>query len=511
MCTDPRHIRLKSVSDWDYRHGYQSPKEVDVPCGKCAECMKTKQNAFASRIYEEVKHLSTMFFVTLTYSPEYEPWAVSLFTKDEDTGELVRITDPQPIFTPAVLDDLRERSKSPLYKKGEISPCRIFEHEIHLQEGQTFNGFVAHERPQPLYIESQKFFEGKRQYKKPKTVVHRQSWYDKQSLNRKRSLEGLTKLSRLDQYMAENHFTVANYDPRKSDGVFRPIGIAHLLARYTPTLYFRDVSLTIKKWRSGFQYQTGHKLPDFRYCCVGEYGKKNSQRPHYHLLLFGKGLTREHVEDFLSYWNYGRTDLVEVGHLNKDNTDAFALTSRYVSKYVTKGSFATDAVKEGLTLYMKNCCSHKLGQVLPQHVVDSYLCKDLFEYDQEKAEDLPKEVLEVLLPEIVKRSRYTIRFGKDWELTFALPVAFKKQIFNYRVDKVNRVGCFSPLYYMVQDFIRSRNKESGDKQFAEFLASWRGDLSDACLAFDNLSKKTLAAREASARSYFKRLYSKGKS
>lgn len=44
-----------------------------VPCGKCNECIKAKQNEFATRVMEEAKNCKNMYFITLTYSSEAVP------------------------------------------------------------------------------------------------------------------------------------------------------------------------------------------------------------------------------------------------------------------------------------------------------------------------------------------------------------------------------------------------------------------------------------------------------
>lgn len=54
-----------------------------VPCGKCAECVKDKQNEFVIRSIEEQRKRGSMWFVTLTYSKDNVPVVF-----DED-GEIV--------------------------------------------------------------------------------------------------------------------------------------------------------------------------------------------------------------------------------------------------------------------------------------------------------------------------------------------------------------------------------------------------------------------------------------
>lgn len=43
---------------------------IDIPCGKCAACLKNKQNDWISRLRIELKYAVTAYFVTLTYDNE---------------------------------------------------------------------------------------------------------------------------------------------------------------------------------------------------------------------------------------------------------------------------------------------------------------------------------------------------------------------------------------------------------------------------------------------------------
>lgn len=65
MCTSPISIKYNSIE------GNHSKL---VPCGKCFECLKTKQNDYFVRIYEELTHCSKACFITLTYAPKNVPY-----------------------------------------------------------------------------------------------------------------------------------------------------------------------------------------------------------------------------------------------------------------------------------------------------------------------------------------------------------------------------------------------------------------------------------------------------
>lgn len=65
MCTSPLFIRS---------YGIDGTKTMLIPCGKCAECLKQKQNDYMVRIYEELMQVNKACFVTLTYSNSNVPF-----------------------------------------------------------------------------------------------------------------------------------------------------------------------------------------------------------------------------------------------------------------------------------------------------------------------------------------------------------------------------------------------------------------------------------------------------
>lgn len=64
-----------------------SANGVQVPCGKCIECLRKRQNDYAIRIAEEAKLKGSFHFVTLTYSENKVPFAVRPFIVDVNSGE----------------------------------------------------------------------------------------------------------------------------------------------------------------------------------------------------------------------------------------------------------------------------------------------------------------------------------------------------------------------------------------------------------------------------------------
>lgn len=65
MCVSPISVKVRSID---------GNRSMLVPCGKCPECLKTRQNDYLVRIYEELKQVSKSCFVTLTYRPDKVPY-----------------------------------------------------------------------------------------------------------------------------------------------------------------------------------------------------------------------------------------------------------------------------------------------------------------------------------------------------------------------------------------------------------------------------------------------------
>lgn len=460
MCTNPQFIRLKSVGYWDYRHGVQSPREVTVPCGKCDECLKRKQNSIAARIFEEAKHVPYIYFVTLTYAPEYEPWAATLCSPDLNTGALVPVSKPIPQFGVPEIKYYQELSKTFLYSSKQ-SAYRVFYKEIPLPEFE-------------LDSENSKI-----------TLVPSYRETDRKTRRKDEKMSYSFRLGELDS----------------------------LFISYTPTLYFHDVQNTLKRWRIGYQRKNKMKLPDFKYVFFGEYGTEFTRRPHYHGLFIGKDLTKELVKDFMSYWTYGSVkDLKVVPQLNKDGTNAHGLLSKYVSKYVGKGSFDHEPLNLGLTLNQRGAISKKLGQCLPQQVIDYVTCQELKKFNPRFAEsELSDEDKKVIIPEVANRLKFFIQLGPNWRpIQFAMPQAFYKQIFHCR-RLLTGEYIYDELYYLVKDFIRNRNSENDYREFRQFCANFPlGKGAEACDAYHDLQKARLQDRAQAARANRKRIYQKRK-
>lgn len=400
MCLNPIEIRLPSVNSYRWLRGERSPRYIIAPCGRCLECLQARQNDLASRIYQESKTKSRMYFVTFTYAPEYEPLAGSVWRYDEDAEEarFYRVSEPVLLSTDNGLNIAARKYFSTLsIPKSGVT--RIYE--------------------SPL----------------PKDKL---SYFD-------------------DSFLSDFYNINSDLD---------------LYLRVTPSLNIRDLRLAIKRWRVNYERNFGEKLPEFSYAAVGEFGTKRTRRPHYHLVLLSNELEKWQVSELTKEWIIGRTRIDVVPHYNSNGSDAFAAISRYIGKYISKGPFDVDSAKMGLVKGSRLCCSKHFGQTLTQREIDYFLCKDLKKYDQNLAfEQLSKEDLNLILPEIIRRLKYRIVTKKGRVLLFSMPQSLKKQIFNYHVSKTTHEASYSSLYYLVQDFVRSKYSEDCEREFIQFCAS----------------------------------------
>ena len=60
MCTRPFTIRVPCNPYEEHMLGYRSMKEVQVPCGKCPECLIERQKDISVRAYREAYNYGTI-------------------------------------------------------------------------------------------------------------------------------------------------------------------------------------------------------------------------------------------------------------------------------------------------------------------------------------------------------------------------------------------------------------------------------------------------------------------
>ena len=403
MCTRPLTIRLPP-NPYERSIGITTPKVMQVPCGKCPECLAKRQKDISIRAYREALKFGSCYFLTLTYSPEHVPFAETLYSIDTTTGD-VNVDKSSRICQSDMLDFLRKDYKG---KQG------LYVHEHHIAT------------------------------------------------------------------LEDTDFTVV----------------------YTPTLNYTDVRLKIKNFRVKWQREFGEKLPKFSYICVGEYGSKNSIRPHYHILVFG--LSYSQVLYFKNMWDYGFSLLETVNFRNSDGSDGLAKVASYIGKYAAKGSFVPRTVRERLTVPCRLSASRGLGLDSLQKIKDYVCCFDIYgKYDINNY-NFTEEKKSQLFQNVIDRLFYNFN-----GYNCALPNSICKKIFDYK--SVDGVSCWSRLFYEVMAFKRGKYQEICDREFREFIDKHSDiPLSEACTLFENIRSADLQIRERSERERLSKFYSKSK-
>jgi hypothetical protein len=92
-----------------------------------------------------------------------------------------------------------------------------------------------------------------------------------------------------------------------------------------PTLNKRDFQLFMKRLRKRYSTSTGIKI---KYYAAGEYGE-NTQRPHYHAIMFNIPQKALNADILAKYWSHGHVHIAPVNEA----------TIRYTLKYLHKGKY----------------------------------------------------------------------------------------------------------------------------------------------------------------------------
>lgn len=440
MCTNPRTLRLRPTENgslaWRYGVGYQRNNEVVVPCGKCAECLKKRQNDIMCRCYAQGKEAKSMHFITMTYKEEELPIAQTIYKVDKETGEITRISDPE------LLPDEKVDYPRYLVTHCEVSP-RIVD--------------------VPCYLDSEK----QPQTKIPGSIA-----------------------SLLEDLSDEAYFV-----------------------RFTASLNSRDPRLAIKRFRTTWGRSHPDDPLDFKYYLCGEYGQKNTRRPHYHMLTFG--LTDDQVNALAAEWHYGDILVEKCNETNNDGSNGYANVSRYVGKYSAKGMFNNPAYLSGCVPRSRCSASRGFGvDTLSDEAIKRYLALDVYDYDPndvlalKRDPRLPK-ILETIKSRMVYNIDYT-NYQKDKErkiVPFPLPKSFQRKIFNY--SRKYGYDSYSAIRYFYTDFVRDSASEHSVEEFKEFCSDYSSeDYSLACIEYEKCKKIELQNREQAAKASHIQFYQK---
>lgn len=192
----------------------------------------------------------------------------------------------------------------------------------------------------------------------------------------------------------------------------------------------------VKRGRDNYRSHYG-KSPSLRYFGCLEYGPRWA-RPHVHIIIFGVSW-----EDWLTYWSnvwkkeYGFTKPKFIKRGAKNSVRSRQCISRYISKYVNKGSFEVATVKAGLQPKAWKIVSHGIGEeYVNSHRFDWLRTRDNFVYSHQFAYSEYKSI----------RPRLNLHSLK-WELhaykvRLSLPHSLSIPGFHLSHDELNSVTCY---------------------------------------------------------------------
>lgn len=106
-----------------------------VPCGKCVECKKDRQNETAILCVREAEKRGTFEFVTLTYNNDTIPMYYVVGDVDEDSGELIYAGEPTRIPDP----NLESEWRTSYFEAHD----NCFESDVHYMEDEDVNFVVT--------------------------------------------------------------------------------------------------------------------------------------------------------------------------------------------------------------------------------------------------------------------------------------------------------------------------------------------------------------------------------
>lgn len=409
------------------------------------------------RAYREAENARSVHFITFTYTEDDVPVAMSLYRVDTDTGQMVRISDPQ----------ILERSDSTY----EVSRGNIVSQKL----GPRVWSFPVYRAGEPI------------------------------DENKLREL-----------FSDKAHVDAWNMLHKQRTAI--PDG--EYIAYFTTALCPRDVRLAIKRFRTDYKrnHKDSPIAEDFRYLLVGEYGMHNTMRPHYHMLCYN--LTDAQAQSLADQWPYGDVQVKAVTKTNKDGSNGFQLVARYLGKYSAKGSFNSPAYLAGFVPRTRMCASRGFGTSgISQEMKDYILAKDIATYDEwnlREIQDHPRKYdiirtirsrLKYSIPILVKNPTTGVKQLKVCE--YAMPLSLVRKIFDYSYK--NGYASWNSIYYLVKDVIRDEIADLSHREFKEFIDQHgTEDLSLACAAFDRYKKDDLLAREAARRQNHINFYNNSK-
>lgn len=175
-------------------------------------------------------------------------------------------------------------------------------------------------------------------------------------------------------------------------------------------------------------------------------------------------------------WNLGRTQFKCVRPFNEDGSNAYALVSRYISKYMTKGRFECDSVKDRCAEKPRICQSRGIGSDIIEKIKDYVYAFSIYgKYDPDtlvldNGTPLSDSQIATLVTEIPNRLSYS----PDGKYRYPLPRIFVDKLFKEKIydSKEDRTIVRSyKIWSLVLAHIRDEYDALYQRELREFCAS----------------------------------------
>lgn len=489
MCTRPI-IKTIPNSLGQRLLGISSPLTIQLPCGKCAECLGKKRNSVVARCYNEALKRGKVAFVTLTYNNENLPITESLWRCHRETGEFDLYGDCQ--YVPNEYDDIiRKRLLSQYDYVKSWKMRNILERHQFSDYDKDYEYYIS-------YSFSHRYDDVKRLIKRCRLLYNQ---INKCQLD----FSYIIVPEFGEKYSRRPHYHCLFFGaPSDFVWFFHNSWFKGLCRLSKPARYIYAESQYSISFHGTFNYMY----------------TQDAESVFHRPVLDCRGRFVPAFYTLNPAFGFAYTEFVERVN-DSDKSDGYAKIAAYLGKYVGKGIFEDSLVRDGFIELPRISVSHHFGE-LPQHLVDWHLAKDKFNYNPDNLYGLSKQTIKEIAETIAGRWFHEI---PGYSKPIGLPTQFKNQIFNRRIAKtreelpavLNYVqknfsdwpdsgkAYFSQIYYVVADFIQHKFVQDNQKKFEQFIRNYHTkDICSAVSAFESYQQARLQFREKVANARYKK-------
>ena len=255
----------------------------------------------------------------------------------------------------------------------------------------------------------------------------------------------------------------------------------------------------LKKWKKRVKIRYERKFKkklELKYIICGEYGPR-THRPHYHGMFFG--LDKDAARMLEDDWNKncGFTCFKYIPTFSVDGSNQVEKVAKYCSKYCVKvNELEDESVINQLVQKPRKVTSQGLGVPSAKKMMQLQryqLCKDLFDYDENKPQDTLTNSQQKLLINEIKKRRKASR----------LPRYLIKRLFYYKDFFGNPRAC--EVQKMVSRSLQMDIQKDYSRELFEVAAA--NDLPETSEGLAQANKILQSRQEDRKQELFETLYS----